>query len=275
MDERFIYWLKLLLLSLVQGFTEILPISSSGHILLFETLMDLDTSMSFSIFLHLGSLIAIFIFFFKEIKRLFCSFFSFIFFKNREERVKKDFHFILLLFIATLPAGIIGVLFNDAIEEIFYRPLFVIIGFYFTAILLFVIRYFKVEKSLETMSIKDALVVGLAQAIGIIPGVSRSGITISALKARKLDDDSAAHFSFFMLIPVTFGSFVVEIIKLFKAPIHSIQIDVLPVSFCVIVSFVATYISLHLFLKLIKKGKLWYFSLYLIIISTLFIFLIK
>ena len=177
--------------------------------------------------------------------------------------------------IATIPAGIIGVLFNDAIDQIFYRPIFVILGFYITALLLFLIRYTKTKRTIEQMTWKDALYVGLAQAIGIIPGISRSGITISALKSRNLDDDSAAHFSFFMLMPVTLGSFIVEVIKVLKTPLENIKTSILPISVCVIVSLIATYISLHLFLKLIKKGKLWYFSLYLITLATLLIFLLK
>lgn len=275
MSERLIEWLKLLLLALVQGFTEILPISSSGHILVLENLMGLNTSLTFSVFLHLGSLLAVFIYFHKEIKDLCLSFFSYIFKKSREEQTTKNFHFIILLMIATLPAGIIGVLFNDAIDQIFYRPIFVILGFYITALLLFLIRYTKTKRTIEQMTWKDALYVGLAQAIGIIPGISRSGITISALKSRNLDDDSAAHFSFFMLMPVTLGSFIVEVIKVLKTPLENIKTSILPISVCVIVSLIATYISLHLFLKLIKKGKLWYFSLYLITLATLLIFLLK
>ena len=255
MSENLIEWLKLLLLALVQGFTEILPISSSGHILVLENLMGLNTSLTFSVFLHLGSLLAVFIFFHREIKNLCLSFFSYIFKKNREEQTTKNFHFIILLMIATLPAGIIGVLFNDAIDQIFYRPIFVILGFYITALLLFLIRYTKTKRTIEQMTWKDALYVGLAQAIGIIPGISRSGITISALKSRNLDDDSAAHFSFFMLMPVTLGSFIVEVIKVLKTPLENIKTSILPISVCVIVSLIATYISLHLFLKLIKKGN--------------------
>ncbi len=275
MSENLIEWLKLLLLALVQGFTEILPISSSGHILVLENLMGLNTSLTFSVFLHLGSLLAVFFFFHREIKNLCLSFFSYIFKKNREEQTTKNFHFIILLMIATIPAGIIGVLFNDAIDQIFYRPIFVILGFYITALLLFLIRYTKTKRTMEQMTWKDALYVGLAQAIGIIPGISRSGITISALKSRNLDDDSAAHFSFFMLMPVTLGSFIVEVIKVLKTPLENIKTSILPISVCVIVSLIATYISLHLFLKLIKKGKLWYFSLYLITLATLLIFLLK
>lgn len=275
MSENLIEWLKLLLLALVQGFTEILPISSSGHILVLENLMGLNTSLTFSVFLHLGSLLAVFIYFHKEIKDLCLSFFSYIFKKSREEQTTKNFHFIILLMIATLPAGIIGVLFNDAIDQIFYRPIFVILGFYITALLLFLIRYTKTKRTIEQMTWKDALYVGLAQAIGIIPGISRSGITIGALKSRNLDDDSAAHFSFFMLMPVTLGSFIVEVIKVLKTPLENIRTSILPISVCVIVSLIATYISLHLFLKLIKKGKLWYFSLYLITLATLLIFLLK
>lgn len=275
MSERLMEWLKLLLLALIQGFTEILPISSSGHILVLENLMGLNTSLTFSVFLHLGSLIAVFIFFHKEIKDLCFSFFSYIFKKNREEQTTKNFHFAILLIIATLPAGIIGILFNDIIDQIFYRPIVVIVGFYITALLLFLIRYTRVKRTTEQMTWKDALYVGFAQAIGIIPGISRSGITITALKSKNFDDDSAAHFSFFMLMPVTLGSFIVEMVKVSKSPLENIKTSIGPISVCIIVSLIATYISLNLFLKLIKKGKLWYFSLYLIIIATLLIFLLK
>jgi len=274
MSERLIYWLKLLFLALLQGFTEILPISSSGHILIFEEIMGLDTSLTFSVFLHLGSLLAVLAFFHKEIKKLCISFFSYVFKKNREEQTKNDFHFIIMLIISTLPAGIIGVLLNDVIDSIFYRSLFVIIGFYLTAILLFLIRYSKAERTTAQMTWKDALFVGFAQAIGVIPGISRSGITISALKYRNFDDESASHFSFFMLMPVVLGSFIIEVIKLFKEPIESVKISIFPISVCVIISLIATYISLHIFLKLIKKGKLWYFSLYLVTLATLLIFLL-
>ena len=275
MNERFIYWIKLLILSLLQGFTEILPISSSGHILLFETLLQLTPSLFFIVFLHLGSMLAVFLFFHKEITRIIKSFFMYLFHSKREEHIKKDFHFCIMLIIASFPAGIIGVLFNDFIEKTFYQPIFVIFGFYLTALLLFLLRYFKSNRKESEMNWKDALLIGLSQAIGIIPGISRSGITISALKARHFDDESATHFSFYMLMPVTFGSFIVETIQLIKSPVTIVKANVFPISVCVIVSFVTTFISLQIFLKIIKKGKLWYFSLYLIILSTVFIFLLK
>ncbi len=254
---------KYIIIAIVQGIAEILPISSSGHIALFENILSIEPSLSFSIFLHAGSLIAVIVYFHKEIWLLIRSFCLYTFKKNREDEVKKYFHLAMMLIVATIPAALVGILLNDLVDSVFSDLLYISINFIITGIILLVISRFKFERKKESMTYVDALIIGSAQAIGVLPGISRSGITITGLKTRKFNDEDSANFAFLMFIPITAGSFFYEIIKLIKTPSAFDQSLLLPYLVGIIVAGIITYLSLVFLLKIIRKGKLKYFSFYL------------
>ncbi len=258
---------KYIIVAIVQGVAEILPISSSGHITLFETILDIEPSLTFSVLLHAGSLIAVIIYFRKELWKLIRGFFLYIFKKNREDDIKESFRLVIMLIIATIPAGLIGVFLGDFIDNFFRDLTYISINFLITGIILLIISRFKFERKKESMTYVDALVVGSFQAIGVLPGISRSGITITGLKARKFSDEDSANFAFLMFIPITAGSFFYEVIKLIKDPDTINNSLILPYIVGVIVASVVTYLALHFLLKIIRKGKLQYFSIYLFILG--------
>ena len=269
LTDDLITLLQYLLLAVIQGISEILPISSSGHILLLENIFDMELSLSFSIFLHLGSLIAVLFYFRKDILSFIKS--TFFYIKTREEKYQKEFQLCIYLCIATLPAAIIGVLFSSLIDQLLCKPVIVCFNFIITGILLLLCDCFKEEKRQEIMSIKDAFFIGFAQAIGVLPGISRSGITITSMRYRKYNRKDSARFSFLLFLPISFGSFLYEVIHIIKEPLSFSSISIPYLCVSVLVSCLCTYLSLQLFFKFIQKKKLSSFSIYLFLISALYL----
>lgn len=259
--------LKYIFIAIVQGVAEILPISSSGHITLASELVGIDPSLTLSIFLHAGSLIAVITFYAKEIWSMIRYTFLFVLKKDRSEEVYKNSRLVLMLIIATIPAGLVGILLKDIIEEIFKSNVYLGIDFLITAIILYIISRLKFDRKIKEMTMLDAVVVGSFQAIGVLPGISRSGITISGLKTRKFDNEDSANFAFLMFIPISAGSFLVEVYDLIKEPALFDSTLAVPYIIGIIIAGIVTYFSLKLLLNIIKKGKLWYFSIYLSILG--------
>ena len=187
--------LEAIILGVVQGITEWLPISSSGHLVIFQELFGLQQPVIFDLFLHLGSLLVIFAVFFKDILKLFHGFF----------RWEKFYvKYTLWLIVASVPIGCIGYFFNDAVKSAFGSLTVVGFSLIFTSIILFLSKYpLKKEKKLNWKSI---IFIGLAQALAILPGVSRSGMTISSGLIQSVKREEAVRFSFLLFIPAIVGA---------------------------------------------------------------------
>lgn len=262
--------LKYVLLAIIQGISEILPISSSGHLIISQKLLGLDISnMSTSIFLHIGSLFAVVIFYFSTLKNIGQNVYKYAIKKDKSNECKKSWHLIIRMIISILPAGILGLIFKSKIEEIFSTTLFIGINLIITAILLLLLTRNKGTKKIENISIKDAILIGLFQAIGIMPGISRSGITTIGGKVSKLEDEDAINYSFLLFIPVALGTGLLEIIELCTGKLVLTEQEIILNVIGAVISMVVTYISLKLLLKIIKKGKLYYFSLYCLIVGVI------
>lgn len=265
--EKFVEILKYIFIAFVQGVAEILPISSSGHITLASEIVNINPSLTLSIFLHAGSLIAVIVYYAKDLWKMIKNLFLYIFKKDRSEEAIKYSKLVLMLIIATIPAGLVGVFLKDIIDRIFQDNIFLGIDFLITAIILFVIGRINCDRKTKDMNILDAFIVGLFQAVGVLPGISRSGITISGLKTRKFNNEDSANFAFLMFIPISAGSFLVEVYDLIKEPSAFDSSLAVPYLIGIVVAGVVTYFALKLLLKVIKKGKLWYFSIYLLILG--------
>lgn len=264
MDILLIF-LKYLFLGALQGFTEPIPISSSGHLVLVEHLFEIKLDgLSFEMFVNTASLLAVFVIYREDIKRLFIS--SITYLLKREESAKGEFIVVLYLIIATIPAGIIGILFNDFIESELKTVYTVGYSLLITAIALFIIRNLKGYKKETQITWKDALLIGIGQAVALIPGISRSGSTIVAAMLVGLNRETALRFSFLMYIPVSIGGIILEIPDLMDVSWSSILLTAYIIAF--IASFIASYFSLKWFVGIMKKGKLVYFSLYCLLIGT-------
>lgn len=263
--------IKIIILSIVQGITEILPISSSGHLIIFESLLDINnTSLSLPVFLHFGSFIAVILYYKKDLKTLFFDSFYYIFKNNKD--CKSSFNLTTKIIISTFITGLFGIFFSKYIEIYFTNIFTISITFFITGILLLLISNIKGNKSLNDLTIKDAVIIGFLQLIGIIPGISRSGITISGSKICKLNNEDSFRYSYLLFIPITLCSFILELYKLFQNNCY-FEFPFLFYIIGIIVSFLFTYFSLKLLSKIIKNGKLYYFSYYLFFVIIILLIL--
>ncbi len=236
-------------LGLLQGLTEFLPISSSGHLVLFQRLFGLNSSVSFDLLLHFGTLISILYVERKNILMLF----------------QKPFGKMLRLIVATLPAVVVILLFRSSIEGLFSSNILPF-GFLFTAIVLTLCEI--VSKSIKgktpNLTYKSAFVMGVFQSIAVIPAVSRSGMTISAGVILCDDKKLVADFAFLMSVPIILGSMVVTI---FEGGLNSLE--VMPSIFGVVASIISSFLAIKLMLKLVRKVSFVWFSIYLTILAVI------
>ncbi|MGM0901141.1 MAG: undecaprenyl-diphosphate phosphatase [Bacillota bacterium] len=265
MEFELLTLLKYLFLGLLQGFTEPIPISSSGHLVLAQYFMGIETrSLSFELLVNAASLLAVLIIYRDDIIRLAKNGVSFIATRNPES--KEDFMFIVYLVVATIPAGVIGVLFNDVISEVLKGVHIVGITLIVTGVALFLIRNLRGRKQDGDITLKDSIIVGLAQAVALIPGISRSGATIVASMGLGMKPETALRFSFLLYIPVSFGGTLLSITDIANDP--NLSQLFIPYLSAFIVSFIASYFSLKWFMGIMARGNLIYFSIYCFIVGA-------
>ena len=240
--------IKYVLIGFIQGLTEFLPISSSGHVVLFGSLFDLDNLLLLSVVAHVGTLFAV----------IFC------YRKRLVELAKKPFNKTNInLLIATIPTVVIVLLFNHFIEDNFSTKT-LIWGFLLSAVLL-IIADFK-KDSYRPVNKRSALYMGLAQGLALLPGISRSGSTLVCGLLVGVEKNEALDFSFLMSIPIIIASAVYESIKLFTM---QLTVNWLGIFIVMITSFIFGILSIKLMLKIVKKNKLYFFSIYLIVLSLI------
>lgn len=238
-------------LGLIQGLTEFLPVSSSGHLVLFQKIFGINVDcLFFNIVVHLGTLLAVFIVYrntiFDLIKHPF------------QEKAQK-------LVFATLPTIIIAVLFKDIFKNSFNGN-FLFIGFFATAIMMLVADYScKNNYQYKSLTFGGAIIMGIFQGVAIFPGVSRSGSTITSALVQGVRRNESAEFSFLMSIPAILGSLVFELLDIGSA---SINISIFALIAGFICSAISGYIAIRFMLKVIKKAKFKWFAFYLIILAV-------
>ena len=243
-----------ILLGLIQGLTEFLPISSSGHLLLAQRIFSMPTDMlMFDIILHLATLCAVVIVFRKKIWQLICHPFC-----------KTNY----CLLIATVITCTIVLLFKDQIDKtLTYKIL--PFTFMITAIVLFTTSLISPKNATE-IGYKTGIIAGLTQGIAVIPGISRSGSTIAAALLTGTRRQDAAEFAFLMSIPIIIASFLFELIS---SPTSALSISPIPLSFGFITALISGILAIKFMLKIVKSIKLYWFSLYLVILSIILLFI--
>ena len=256
-----------IILGIIQGITEPIPVSSSGHLEIFKKLFNMDVlnDLNFSIIVNFGSFLAILFLYRKTIISLIKDFFLFI--KTKDDKYKDNFKYCLYIVLATIPAGILGVLFKKQIEAMSSNIKFVGIALLITALALFLVRKLDGKKDNKDMNYLDALRIGLFQVIALFPGISRSGSTIVGGLFTGLKKETAITFSFMLYIPISLATMVLGVSDLLKIP--DINSYMLPYTMAAIVSMVITYFSAKVFLDIVKKNKLIYFVIYCLIVGTL------
>ena len=265
--------LTYIILGIIQGLTEPLPISSSGHIFLFKNLFNttMFNSLNFEIISNFGSFIAIFIIFWKDIVSLVESFFKYIFKKDRSKKVSNDFSYCLKIIIATIPAGVMGLVVTKLglLAKLEENVKFIGLMLLLTALFLFLIRNFKGKKDRDKITFIDSVVVGLCQMISIIPGISRSGATIVGGMFRNIKRESAFNFSFILYIPISIATSILGVKDLFDMTISTG--DMILYIIAALMALIFTYIFTKWFSKIVKEGKLIYFSIYCVILGFIVI----
>tara|TARA_Y100000590_G_scaffold20059_1_gene23435 strand:+ start:395 stop:1183 length:789 start_codon:yes stop_codon:yes gene_type:complete len=253
-------YIEFIILGVLQGITEFLPISSSGHLLIGRNIFNIESNISGSfieVFLHGGTLLSILIFYKKDI------------FLEINNIFSKKTNFILNVFIATIPAGIVGFIFKDKINNYFYdinNIQFLFFSYLFLSFILFCTKYFN-KSSNKDISILFALFIGIAQVFAIIPGISRSGITIACAIFLGINPKFAMKFSFLLAIPILLFSFIDTLFSNFQNLYESIFIVPLFLGF--LISFIVGYISISILNNIVQNKRLWYFSPYCLFIAIL------
>jgi undecaprenyl-diphosphatase len=248
-----------ILLGIIQGLTEFLPISSSAHLVFAEQLLKLTPNirLSYSAFLHLGTTLALLIFFGKRISQIIGSVFA----KDRIES-RTNLLLILYIIIGSIPAAIIGFLFKDKIEFTFVHPMYPAIFLIFTGALLFATKLVKSHD--RKLNLIVAILIGVAQAIALLPGISRSGSTIAAALLLGLSSFEAFEFSFLLSIPAVIGANLFTFKDLSNASISGSLI--IP---GILISAITGLLALRLLKNLVLRKRLYYFGFYCIILSIL------
>ena len=255
-------WLQALILGIIQGLTEYLPVSSSGHLAIGSALFGLngEENLTFAIAVHAATVLSTLVVLRKEIAELFIGLFAF--------RWNKETQYIVKLIISMIPIGIVGLFFKDKVEEIFGSGLLIVGCMLLLTAVLLLFSYYAKPRQKSEISFKDAFIIGLSQAIAVIPGLSRSGTTISTGILLGNKKESIAKFSFLMVIAPILGEAVLDLAKgNFSTTESGISSTVLIIGF--LAAFISGTIACKWMLDIIKKGKWSYFAYYCIVIGTI------
>ena len=254
--------LSAIILGIIQGLTEYLPVSSSGHLELGKIMMGIESvdpnspyGITFNVFLHLATVFSTWIIFRKEINQLLSGLFQF--------KLNEEFYFSLKILISMVPAAVIGLLFEEHIDHFFSGSSFMIgCMLILTGILLFFAN--KATQTDQSINFKSAFWVGIAQAIALAPGISRSGATISTCVLLKVDKEKAAQFSFIMVMPLI----IAKVLKdLMEGKFIMDTAVLLPMGAGFIAAFLVGLLACNMMLSIVKNGKLIYFSVYCFIVG--------
>lgn len=249
-------WLQALILGLIQGLTEYLPVSSSGHLAIGSYLFGIngEDNLAFTIVVHVATVLSTFVILWSEIDWIFRGLFKF--------KMNDETKYFLNIVLSMIPIGIVGVFFKDTVEEIFGSGLLIVGCMLLLTASLLTFSYFAKPRVKENISWKDALIIGLAQACAVMPGLSRSGSTIATGLMLGNKKEKMAQFSFLMVIPPILGEALLDVIKMAKGhnPFGDVSTIALVVGF--VAAFVSGCMACKWMINIVKKGKLIYFGIY-------------
>lgn len=252
--------IEAIILGIIQGLTEFLPVSSSGHLELGKVLLGDKSlpkeSMLFTVVVHAATALSTLVIYRKDILEIL---------SGAVKNQKEDHAFIIKIILSMIPAAVIGVVFNDQIEALFSRNILLVgIMLLLTGGLLLLAD--KAKKTEKNVSLLDSIIIGISQAIAIAPGISRSGSTISTAVLLGIDKEKAARFSFLMVVPLIFGKIAKDILD-GDSTMYNAEITPLLLGF--VTAFVTGLLACQWMIKLVKQGKLIYFSIYCLIVGSI------
>lgn len=265
-------YIEAIVLGLVQGLSEFLPISSSGHLALLQSLFEIneDKVIFFAVLLHIGTLVSIFVVYHKDIyaliKELFLLFKDIFTGKGLRIEERPIRKLGIMIIVSSIPTAIMGLLFSDYIDKIFGSLTVIAICWIITGfILLFSEKLKNNKKEIESMKYRNAIFIGICQGFAIMPGISRSGSTIVGSLVTGLKREFAVEFAFLISIPAILGSAILEFPKAIKAGIEPSTIGPMIVGF--LVAAISGYFAITTMIKIVSKHKMRYFSYYVWIIG--------
>lgn len=256
-------WFEALILGLIQGLTEYLPVSSSGHLAIGSALFGIEgeKNLTFTIVVHVATVLSTLVILWKEIDWIFKGLFKF--------RMNDETRYVLNILVSMIPIGIVGVFFKDKVEAIFGSGLLIVgCSLLLTALLLAFSYYYKPRQK-ESIGLKDAFVIGLAQACAVLPGLSRSGSTIATGLLLGCDKARLAQFSFLMVIPPILGEALLDGMKMMKGEAVVGDIPTLSLLVGFLAAFVSGCLACKWMISIVKRGKLIYFAIYCAIVGIL------
>lgn len=249
-------WIEALVLGLIQGLTEYLPVSSSGHLAIGAALFGIEgeENLAFTIVVHVATVFSTLVVLWKEISWIFKGLFKW--------QLNDETRYVLNIVVSMIPVGIVGVFFKDEVEAIFGSGLFVVGCCLLLTALLLTFSYYYKPRQKPTISMRDAFIIGLAQACAVLPGLSRSGSTIATGLLLGNDKSKLAQFSFLMVMPPILGQALLDGIALAQG--QNIAGDIPPLSLLVgfLAAFVSGCLACKWMINIVKKGKLIYFAIY-------------
>ncbi len=257
-------WLEALLLGILQGLTEFLPVSSSGHLTIGQELLNLNTSAAdnllFTVTVHAATVLSTIVILWKEIEHLFKG--TFFTTKWNDEKT-----YVAKILLSCIPVMIVGLFFKDQVETIFGSGLLVVGCCLLLTALLLTFAYYAKPRQKESISYRDAFIIGLGQAIAVLPGLSRSGTTIATGLILGNKKESIAQFSFLMVLIPILGETFLNIIDIIKEPTLLGGIGFTPLLIGFLGAFLSGCLACKFMINLVKKGKLIYFAIYCAIVG--------
>ena len=249
-------WLQALVLGLLQGLTEYLPVSSSGHLTIGSYLFGLngEDNLAFTVVVHVATVLSTLVVLWKEIDWILKGLFKF--------RMNDETKYFINILISMIPVGIVGVFFKDQVEEVFGSGLLIVGCMLIVTAALLVFSYYARPRQRENISPLHAFIIGLAQAVAVLPGLSRSGSTIATGLLLGNKKEKLAQFSFLMVIPPILGEALLDVVKGLKGEEAFGGIDALPLIVGFVAAFVSGCVACKWMINIVKKGKLVWFGVY-------------
>jgi len=256
-------WIEALILGLIQGLTEYLPVSSSGHLAIGAALFGVEgeDNLAFTVAVHVATVLSTLVILWSEIDWIMKGLFKFQF--NEETK------YVLNIVISMIPVGIVGLFFKDQVEAVFGSGLFIVGCMLLVTAALLIFSYYARPRQREKISMKDAFIIGVAQACAVMPGLSRSGSTIATGLLLGNKKESLAQFSFLMVIPPILGEALLDVMKAMSGEAVMGGIGTVPLVIGFLAAFVSGCFACKWMINIVKKGKLIYFGIYCAIVGVI------
>ena len=256
-------WIEALILGLVQGLTEYLPVSSSGHLAIGSEFFGIEgeENLAFTVAVHVATVLSTLVILWKEIDWIFRGLFKC--------QLNEETKYVLNIVVSMIPVGIVGVFFKDYVEEVFGSGLAIVGAMLLLTAVLLTFSYYSKPRQKAKISLRDAFIIGLAQACAVMPGLSRSGSTIATGLLLGNKKETLAQFSFLMVIPPILGEALLDVVKGLNGEEAFGGIDALPLTVGFLAAFVSGCLACKWMINIVKKGKLIYFGIYCAIAGVL------